>query len=140
MNQYQLKYLLTVLGAFALLVSFTWLDGASGYSIENKRLLSGFFCLVYFAWAFSFRGTYQKIRNTRLLANQIIRSGWWQAMGVGYLFVIIVVSFYFLFSGGDIGQYLDSFIALLLVFSGPFLIPFSIAIVEIYVCLGKVKA
>jgi hypothetical protein len=65
MNQYQLKYLLTVLGAFALLVSFTWLDGASGYSIENKRLLSGFFCLVYFAWAFSFRGTYQKIRNTR---------------------------------------------------------------------------
>jgi hypothetical protein len=74
------------------------------------------------------------------LANQIIRSGWWQAMGVGYLFVIIVVPFYFLFSGGDIGQYLDSFIALLLVFSGPFLIPFSIAIVEIYVCLGKVKA
>ncbi len=57
--------------------------------------------------------------------------------GIIYLFMAIVVAYYFLLSGKDLGHYISGFWSLILVFLAPLLVPIIKSQRELFIALGK---
>jgi len=76
-------------------------------------------------------------KNAPTVKDVIYNNKLLSAFGIIYLVFVIFVSFYFLFAGKDLGQYISGFWSLMLVFLCPLIIPLILSQVILYRSLGN---
>lgn len=110
-----------VLGAFqnSKVIPFIAFIAAGLYLIQNSR-------------------KYKNINNYFLPLSEIIsNSKFLRLFTFAYLVIITAVTFYFLFSGKNIGQYINSFWKLLFFLMSPFIIPLVFSQIILFKRLGE---
>ena len=84
---------------------------------------------------------YKKIREIENRATTVkdilLKSKSLYFLSIIYFFIAIVISFYFLFSGKDLGSYINSFWLLMLALGFPLLIPILVSQKLLFKELGK---
>lgn len=108
-----------------------------GFFEDNDYIARGIFIpvVIYFFY------NYEKIKsfeNSAFTVKDIISNNKFMSLfAVGYLLLAIIVSFYFLFYGKDLGEYIDSFWSLALVFGAPLIVPVIVSQKLLFKELGK---
>jgi predicted membrane protein len=104
---------------------------------ENEYIARGIFIPVVIYFFLNYE-TIKSFENSALTVKNIIANNKFMSLfTVGYLLLAIIISFYFLFSGKDLGKYLDSFWSLALALGAPLIVPIIVSQKLLFIELGK---
>ena len=130
MNQNQKKLVemwFVIIGLFTIVGVFE----------HNPIIARGVF-IPFIIYYYLNRNKIKAFESSALTVKEIIlNSKSMSFLAIGYLFIAIIVSFYFLFSGKDLGEYINNFWSLVAALGFPLIAPIIVSQKLLFKELGK---